>query len=65
MLQTLVQLRSPTSQVPTPVPGRVVQKKSIEDVSNKRELAGMKILVAEGKNPRDIFSSVNTHCPAI
>lgn len=53
MLQTLVQLRNPSSQVPTPVPERVVAK-PVEDVSNKRDIAGMKILIAEGKNPANV-----------
>jgi hypothetical protein len=49
MLKTLVQLRNPTPQVPAPVPERAVEK-PIEDVNNKRDLAGMKILIAEGGN---------------
>lgn len=50
MLQTLLQLRYPTPQVDAPALERVVEK-PVEDVSNKRELAGMKILIAEGGKP--------------
>lgn len=48
MLQTLVQLRNPTPRISAPVPVRVVEK-PVENVGNKRELAGMKILIAEGE----------------
>ena len=48
MLQTLTQLRNPAPQVPVPVPERIVLKPA-GDVSDKRDLAGMKILIAEGK----------------
>jgi len=50
MLQILVQLRNPPPKSAVPVPARIVEDKPVEDV-NKRNLAGMKILVAEGKNP--------------
>ena len=49
MLQTLVQLKNPTPHVPPPAPERVLEKPA-EEVSNKRDLAGMKILIAEGEN---------------
>ncbi|KAF9654281.1 histidine kinase [Thelephora ganbajun] len=47
MLQTLVQLRNPAPQVTVPVPKKIVEEKSVEDVNNKRNLAGMKVLIAE------------------
>ena len=50
MLKTLVQLRNPTPKLPVPVQERAARK-SIEDVNSKRDLAGMKILIAEGENP--------------
>lgn len=49
MLQTLVQLKNPSPQVTVSVPEKVVVDKPVEDVSNKRDLAGMKVLIAEGK----------------
>lgn len=49
MLQTLVQLKNPSPQMTVPVPEKVVMDKPVEDVSNKRDLAGMKVLIAEGK----------------
>jgi len=49
MLQTLAQLRNPSRQSAVPVPARIVENKPVEDV-NKRSIAGMKILVAEGKS---------------
>lgn len=48
MLQTLVQLKNPSPQVTVSVPEKVVADKPVEDVSNKRDLAGMKVLIAEG-----------------
>jgi hypothetical protein len=53
MLQTLVRLRNPLSKLPVSVPERVVEK-PVEDVSNKRDIAGMKILIAEGKNAANV-----------
>ena len=50
MLQTLAQLRNPTPQVPTSIPERAVEKPA-DDVNSKRDLAGMKILIAEGESP--------------
>ena len=49
MLQTLVQLRNPLPQVTVPVPDKVVENKPVE--KSKRNFVGMKILIAEGKNP--------------
>ena len=49
MLQTLVQLRNPLPQVA--VPERVVEDRPAGDPNNKRVIAGMKILIAEGENP--------------
>jgi len=60
MLQTLVQLRNPSPQVTVPVPERVVKGKPVEDPNSKRNLAGMKILIAEGNNSVD-FHSVGRH----
>jgi hypothetical protein len=52
MLRTLVQLKNPPSQAT--VPEKVVEDKTAEGVIDKRTLAGMKILIAEGKkNPVD------------
>lgn len=56
MLQTLVQLRNPSPQVTVPVPERIVKGKPVEDPNSKRNLAGMKILIAEGNNPVDFHS---------
>jgi hypothetical protein len=56
MLQTLVQLRNPSPRVTVPVPERVVENKPVEDPNSKRNLAGMKILIAEGINPVDSHS---------
>lgn len=49
LLQTLVQLRNKTSQVHTPIPEEVAEK-PVEDASYKRDVTGMKILIAEGEN---------------
>ena len=63
MLQTLVQLRNPSPQVTVPVPGRVVKDKPVEDPNTKRNLAGMKILIAEGTNPVDFHSASRHNSP--
>jgi len=60
MLQTLVQLRNPSPQVIAPVPEKVVVDKSVEDFNNKRSIAGMKILIAEGKDLVDIQPQVDS-----
>ena len=54
MLQTLVQLRNPSPSVAVPVPEKTMEDKPAGDANNKRELAGMKILIAEGKSLVDI-----------
>jgi len=51
MLQTLAQLRNPSPQVSVTVPERVVKDRPTGDPNNKRVIAGMKILIAEGENP--------------
>lgn len=51
VLQTLVQLRDPSPQVTVAVPEKVVTDKPVEDTSSRRDITGMKILIAEGKNP--------------
>ena len=56
MLQTLVQLKNPSPQVTVPAPERVVENKPVEDPNNKRNIAGMKILIAEGKNLADFHT---------
>jgi len=60
MLQTLVQLRNPSPQVTIPVPERVVGNKPVEDPKSKRNFVGMKVLIAEGKDPVG-FHSVDRH----
>ena len=65
MLQTLVQLKQPSPQAtipaPVPAPEKAIEDKPVEEVTSKQNFSGMKILIAEGKKPRELSACRWTH----